>query len=487
MLHRLFVSAILPFLTLLASGGNRVVTYPAPEGVEMKNDFEVKVRIPGGEWQEVPTYMVKVDEVRGTRHYTEKASVSWFDFEGEVEVRVTSLNARVDSAAIRPASYSIVPEIEGNSLTFKLNTPRNLSVEINGDIFHNLHLFANPIDRNNPVDGIKVRNVSQLQKKRKDVIYFGPGVHYLPGDTLRVGSGKTVYLDGGAIVFGCLKVIGAEDVRIFGRGRIHPQGRGAGVEITRSRRVQVDGIFSTQIPTGESDSVSISNVKVISSYGWGDGLNVFASSNILFDGCFCRNSDDCTTVYATRLGHKGSCSNITMRNSTLWADVAHPIMIGLHGDVEKNEVIENLSYVNIDILDHKEKQIDYQGCLAINCGDNILVRNVLFEDIRIEDFRQGQLIHLKVCFNDKYCKAPGRGIDNVTFRNVSYTGTRSEMSVICGYSPERKVTNVRFENLVINGQTIHDNMPDKPKWYKTSDMARFFIGPNADIPVFTAD
>lgn len=50
-----------------------------------------------------------------------------------------------------------------------------------------------------------------------------------------------------------------------------------------------------------------------------------------------------------------------MQNSTLWADVAHPIFIGLHGDAEGQEVMENLNYINIDILDHKEKQIDYQA------------------------------------------------------------------------------------------------------------------------------
>ena len=64
-------------------------------------------------------------------------------------------------------------------------------------------------------------------------------------------------------------------------------------------------------------------------------------------------------------------------------------------------------------------------------------------------------------------------------------GTNSELSVICGYSPDRKVTNVRFENLVINGETIYDDMPGKSKWYKTADMARIFVGPNANIPIFT--
>lgn len=472
-------------VAMSAQEKNSLITYPAPEGVEMKSDFKVEARIPSGEWQDIPTYMVKVDEVRDTKHCVEKASLGYFDFEGMAEIRVTSLQGPITNVRIRPLSYGIVPKTEGQSIVFTLDCPRNLSIEVNGDIFHNLHLFANPIDVHNPIDGDKIRSIKQLEKHRRDVVYFGPGVHTIPGDTLRVRSGETVYIAGGAVVFGTIAAIDVENVNIYGRGRVHPSGRGAGVVIKRARNVEVEGIISTQVPTGESNGVTIRNVKVISSYGWGDGLNVFASSNILMDGCFCRNSDDCTTVYATRLGHHGGCSNITMQNSTLWADVAHPIMIGLHGDIARNEVIENLVYKNIDILDHNEKQIDYQGCMAINCGDNIFVRNVLFEDIRIEDFRQGQLIHLKVCFNDKYCKAPGRGIDNVTFRNITYNGKNAEHSVICGYSPERKITNIRFENLVINGELIWDGMPGKPKWYKTADMARIFVGPNADVPVFS--
>ena len=84
-------------------------------------------------------------------------------------------------------------------------------------------------------------------------------------------------------------------------------------------------------------------------YGWGDGMNVFASNNVLFDGVFCRNSDDCTTVYGTRAGFKGGCRNITMRNSTLWADVAHPIFIGIHGNsdvlVEDRSLIPSTRYL----------------------------------------------------------------------------------------------------------------------------------------------
>ncbi|MCH5686341.1 hypothetical protein LWM68_20020 [Niabella sp. W65] len=98
-----------------------------------------------------------------------------------------------------------------------------------------------------------------------------------------------------------------------------------------------------------------------------------------------------------------------MKNATLWADVAHPIMIGIHGNAENPDTIQNLLYSNIDILDHKEAQLDYQGCFAINAGDNNWIKDVRFEDIRVEDFRQGQLLNIRIFYNKKYCKAPVQG------------------------------------------------------------------------------
>ena len=451
----------------------QLTTYPAPKDAELMNDFSVKVRQNGKDWKSVDTYLVQVDEVQGNNHNVENASMSYFDFSGEVEVSVTFNHGTIQTGRIRPLSYGIAPSIDGNTMTFKLDRPRNLSVEVNGDIFHNLHLFANPIDEKKP-----------KKLKDKNLIYFGPGIHTFPGDTLNVPSGKTVYVAGGALVKGCIQVVNAQNVKILGRGIVIPE-RWAGLRIVNSKNVLVEGVITTQCPTGGSDSITIRNVKSISSYGWGDGMNVFASNNVLFDGVFCRNSDDCTTVYGTRLGFTGGCKNITMQNSTLWADVAHPIFIGIHGDVENPEILENLNYINIDILDHKEKQLDYQGCLAINAGDNNLIRNVRFENIRIEDFRQGQLVNLRIFYNEKYCKAPGRGIENVLFKDISYTGENAEVSMIIGYDKKRKVKNIRFENLQINGEVIYDDMPDKPKWYKTGDMARIFVGEHTEEVTFS--
>lgn len=446
---------------------DKLVVYDAPKGALLNSDYTVKVRQAGKDWKTIPSHLIKVDEVREAKHHVENSSMAYFDFSGEVEVSVTFNRGNINKARIRPLSYAIGSEVEGNTLTFKLDKPSNLSVEINGDIFHNLLLFANPLMENIP------------NKKDKEVIYFGAGIHEFKNKELKIPSNKTVYIAGDAILRGQLLVENVENVKIIGRGMIEHTVK-MGVHVANAKNVLVEGIFTTQCAIGGSENVTVKNVKSVSYYGWGDGMNVFASSDIVFDGVFCRNSDDCTTVYATRKGFEGNSRNIIMKNSTLWADVAHPIFIGIHGNSVKLDTIENVSYENIDILDHKEAQLDYQGCLSINAGDNNLIRNIRFENIRIEDFRQGQLVNLRIFYNEKYCTAPGKSIENILFKDISYNGNNAEVSMISGYDKERKVKNVVFQNLRINGKLITDDMENKPKWYKTGDMGRIYVGEHVE-------
>jgi hypothetical protein len=58
------------------------------------------------------------------------------------------------------------------------------------------------------------------------------------------------------------------------------------------------------------------------------------------------------------------------------------------------------------------------------------------------------------------------------------------MSIIAGYNESRKVKNIVFENLVINGQLISDDMKEKPGWYKTADMANIAVGDHVEGVVF---
>jgi hypothetical protein len=366
---------------------------------------------------------------------------------------------------VRPLSYNIPCRRDGNTVYFSLDRSRYLSVEVNGDRVHNLQLFANP--------------VIPKVKKGKHVIYFGPGYHVLR-DSLRVGSGQTVYLAGGAYVKGYISVWHAHDVRIIGTGIVNPERQQEGIMVRYSRNVTINGPLTTQIPVGGSDSVCIANAKVMSWYGWGDGMNIFASRHVDEHHVFCRTSDDCSTVYCTRKGYHGSSRHIRISDAVYWADVAHPIMIGLHGDVEKMEEISDVVYDSVDILQHRERQIDYQGCIGLNSGDNNLVHHITFSNFHIETLEEGMLFNFRVCYNAKYCHAPGRGIGDIVLRNISYTGKKPNLSIIAGYDESRKVRNITFEHLVINGAVIADDMAGKPKWYKTADMADIFVGEHVE-------
>jgi len=184
-------------------------------------------------------------------------------------------------------------------------------------------------------------------------------------------------------------------------------------------------------------------------------LDFMSCSDILIDDVFLRNSDDCLAFYTHRWNYYGDCRNVRVLNSTLWADIAHPINIGTHGNTETgDEVLENMLFKNIDILEHDEDDRDYQGCMAINVGDHNLARNITFEDIRVENIQEGQLFHLRVMYNQKYNTGPGRGVKDIIFRNISCTGKYINPSLIEGYDSNRKIENILFENIVLNGKKV---------------------------------
>lgn len=461
---------------------HQVFTYPAPKGAPLKHDYDVYVCPRGSEeWTKVDTYMAKVNaSVGNNKHQVSEISYCVFDFTGDVFVRVISKNRKFKAARIRPDYRGTIANVQNDStVQFLLFQPENLSVELDGDITNNLLVFTSKP----PVN--KEEAEAEAKAQGRTFKYYAPGYYATP-DSIAVPSNTTVYLAPGSYFTGTFSIDDAHDVSILGRGIARPTRGYEGCRIRRGRNIVIDGMVLNTCPMGESQNVTLHDVRSISHPSWGDGLNVFGGcSDILYDRVFCRNSDDCTTAYATRKGFYGNVRNVTMRNSTLWADVAHPIMIGLHGNSERGDTIEHLRYENIDILGQAEPQVDYQGCLAINCGDNNLVRDVLFDNIRINQIEQGSLLQVKVVWNDKYCTAPGRGIEDITFRNIRYYGEPAYISVMNGYNEERTIRNISFEGLKINGRAIYDDMPGKPRWYKTADYVPIFVGSHVENILFS--
>ena len=160
------------------------------------DDYTVRVRIPGGEREDLFEYNVQVD-----MDAVQNASMVQFAMNGTVELMVKKNNGTVREVDIRPLSCNIQYRQNKNVITFMLDKPQYLSVEFNGDRLHNLHLFANPLE------------TEVYKKAEKGIMYFGPGVHApldLPNNLIRVPGNTTVYLAPGAVLKAKLLVDGVE-------------------------------------------------------------------------------------------------------------------------------------------------------------------------------------------------------------------------------------------------------------------------------------
>lgn len=468
-IFRISLLIVLCFGFTVQAKSGKIITFEVPEGLPTNTDFEVFVKSEDSPIKKLFSYEVQVDA-----HKVQKSSMVRFDFENKVSLAVVHKNGSVKTVRIRPLSYNIKHKLSGDTIFIDLEKPLNLSLEVNGNLYRNLHIFTNRPETNRP------------SRKDKSVIFLDNGIHNI--DSLCMKNNQTLYLSGGAVLKGKIVCNKVKNVKIMGRGIVYQGYRG--VEITHSEDVILENLIFIN-PThytvygGQSKNLQISGIRSFSSRGWSDGIDMMSCSDVIIENVFMRNSDDCIALYGHRWNFYGDSRNIIVQNSTLWADVAHPIMIGTHGNYRsgQSETLENYTFRNIDILNHDEMQINYQGCIAINVSDENLARNMLFENIRIEDFQQGQLLNIRVTFNKKYAMQPGRGIEDITFRNVVYKGENAEISVIEGYSENRMVKNILFEGLKINGVEISPTGVNK-KHMKYSDFAKIYEGNYVENIVF---
>ncbi|MGG1517329.1 glycosyl hydrolase family 28 protein [Paenibacillus oryzisoli] len=476
----------------------KLKVYSVPREAVGNSDFTARVRLANGEWKDLFTYEVRVD-----MHDVRSSSMAAFDFEGAVEVEIVSHRAVPERVEIRPNSSGIVPEVEGRRIWFKLDKPSKLSIEVNGERFHNLHLFAGEVETDAPQPespGVVVvqpgtHSANGLIGKLKassegaeppSILYFAEGFHCIEDGLLPIPSDTTVYIAGGAIVVGSMLCRQVENVVIRGRGMIYLRDiekttYWRSVQIDHSKQIEVEGIISVDPPhysihLGQSERVKIRNFKSFSTRGWCDGIDMMSCTDIDIDDVFLRTSDDCIAIYGSRGAFKGDTRSIRVRNSILWADVAHPINIGCHGDHElEGDVIADIQFDQIDILEHHEPQDGYWGCMSINVGDRNTVRNVSFRNVRVEPFELGRPIDIRVLQNEKYNPCPGNAVRNITFENISFDGECDHPSVIGGYDERRTVEGVTFRNLRMNGRLI-----------LSPEEGNFAVGPHAHRIVFEA-
>ena len=443
------------------AAADRVQVHAFPDKIRYthhNDDFTVRVRTPGGVWQDLFEYGVKVD-----LDTKQQASMVHFNFDGTVEVAVQKNNGSFAKVAVRPDGKGIKPLVKDGVAYFTMRRPENLSIEFDGDRLHNLHLFTHAIRADMPaVSGALTPYEVQTGVTpdfTQKTVFFGPGIH--TGD-FYLRSNSTVYIHGSAILKSPLLIDGVENVRVVSDGLFDSVEM---MVVRNSRNIEIDGPIFFNQPHGTMRCISSQdlvekNIRTIGAGQWSDGLGHFACERVTISDSFIRTSDDCLTFYNHRWDIWGDTRDVQVRDTTLWADIAHAIMIGIHGNTPSPahphpEVLERLRFKNLDILEHDEDEPDYEGAIGIMAADDNLVRDVVFEDIRVDRIEEGKLFKLGVMYVPKYNTSPGRGIENVTLRNIQYTGKGSpSASSIAGYNAERKVRNITIDNVTVAGKRV---------------------------------
>lgn len=81
-----------------------------------------------------------------------RTPVAYFDFEGTVEVTVTAPDRLCETASVSPLSAGIEPVVDAqaHTVTFRIDTPGNYTVQFDQSPERALHLFANPLETEVP-------------------------------------------------------------------------------------------------------------------------------------------------------------------------------------------------------------------------------------------------------------------------------------------------------------------------------------------------
>ncbi len=519
------VSASPQIPNAVSAKDERLITYTAPDGVEISGTYTVKARPLGAgddAWQDVDVYRVQVMS-NGTR----KAGMAYFDCTGPTEVQVTCTgqgdgidnieNGLNSETAVYPKSYNIDLdyEIGGKVIDLVVKPGQRVVLDPNGDTRRNLQIYADTPIRIPGVDELEAqgRTVTVIDAAKgdtlqdrydTDVVYVKPGF-YVNGDnwgSTFVRSDQTWYFEGGAVINGRMVLDNTENAKLIGHGLIYRPGHAA-MNVCGARNAYIEGIMGLNhgwgdnggyfINISDSKNIYVKDLKSIGRHKWGDSMDIFCSEDITVEGCFFRGNDDCIAVYGPRWngdhwGDTGNVRNIKVRDCVLMPDLARPIHFGTHGDSASpngGRVIDNCRFENIDILTYNKYAFrdgaSMPQAIRMDVSEGNTVSNIYFNDIRIQDFAANKLVELFITTQQRYgtYTFPGKGINNVYFKDIAYENPdptfngRIEGGAVSD-GTDGITQNITFENLKINGEVA-----------RNADDAHLSIGSNTRNISFT--
>lgn len=428
--------------------------------ITLKHCVDTQVKVNG---QDCYVYDTNVNHSRvwdsGYHPALSRTPITYFDFEGKVEIQVIVPERELNEVTVSPLSYKIEPIIdqENHKVIFSLTKPDTYTVMFDGAPERALHIFANPLETEVP------------DKNDESVVYIEPGEWDM--NTIRLRDGQTLYLAGGAVVHGTIKAEGAKNVKIMGRGILDGsklpgwQGRAPFIEMDFSacNGVVVQDIIvlnpNAWVCQGyETENMEINGLKIISCRPNGDGITLQSCRNVEVSNSFVRSWDDSLVVK----NYYRNSYNINFSNIQLWTDFAQSMEIGYETNKGKQEdsSITNITFTDICVLHNYHKPV-----ISVHNADDAVVSDIVFRNIIVEDSQVGSgdgnvmpyLIDLNITYNGSWSSTQERGtIQNVTIDNVKVLSGVFNTSRINGYDEQHKVSDVTISNLEILGQKITD-------------------------------
>ena len=447
------------FLTASCNLGKKdIIVYPAPEGEVLNSKFKVTAN-----GIDVPVYNARIctEDKQGRDSagitalsdlYFDITGFASFDMKkGPVKVAV-SVEEQIYTAKILPTSFGIIPKIKDKTVSFEVTKPQHITVEINGDHIRSLHLFVNPEETDIP------------DPNDPNVIYFGPGIHEIT--SVQVRDNQTVYIAGGAIVRGVLGeneqtrrqasfVLRGKNITFRGRG-IFDQGRVPRMQGRQTMSVTVDG-FKLEgvvlcnsslwtVSLRDCNNVHIDNMKLFGHRANSDGIDINSSYDVLVENCFLRTWDDLVVVKTLR-GSNQDAGRIHVRKCVLYNEIAHALSIG----AELTRKVEDVLFEDCDIIgDHGR-----EWTLRIYHTDKALIKNVRFENIRIEESVKFASLWINTAV---WTTDAERGqIEDVVFKDITVNNSGYPLHreiEFRGFDANHAINNVLIDNVVINGKKV---------------------------------
>ena len=458
--------------------------------------------LPGAEKSVVYTLTVN-----GKDLFVEKfkdISYARFAFSGRTDL-VVNANRNFEKYTISPLSYNIPSQKTGNNLSFSLEKPAKLILQLEGTD-EMLFIFADAIETNPVLPGSRnVTNIMDflsdnkgqslqtkaIQKAIDTVSKNGGGTVWFPDGKYLTGTfvmkkDVTLYLEGGAIIQGSENLSDYNDngnnktgkitssrgaliyfqktdhARIMGRGVIGMSGTkiktetGTKIRICNLVECTKSGIYDVilrdsggfNIHILNSSNITMKGYKIINDISLAnqDGTDPDGCNGVVVDDVFMYTSDDAIAVKADFQ----LCQNITVKNCVFWT-VKSALKIGSDPYFDaKNVVFQNNDLVHAD------------RALALYSGRG-KIENVKFIDNKSEFIggnAKRQLIVFQIS-NDKENNPDinRRGIGEIkNVEVINYTAYQKSQnkSIISGTVGSdgliHKVSNVSFKNLVIEGK-----------------------------------